>query len=219
MSSLISDRQGLYDKTLTRDPEQQNLLSLLKGGLGGLTSQENTAFRERGEVGLDRTFTQGQRAMASNSAARGVRGAASTAGLRDLIVDRGAAQGALERDLQLENINIQDKRRTGFGDFLDKLVTGEFDRSNTALTGLEGTLNTARNDELNRTLLNMDAQRREEALRNSTLFGLVGLKGNRRSGADALELEKARLELDKQIAAQQREEFSALLGKLGGASE
>lgn len=216
ISSLIDSRQDEYDRSLARDPEQESLLNLLKGGLGGLTAQENTAFRERGEAGLDRTYAQGARSLASTIGSRGVRGAAATAGLRDLNFDRGAAQGDLERDLQIANIQLQDQRRNDFSGFLDSLITGESDRRGAALSGLESTTASARQDELGRDLINMDAQRREEALKNSTLFGLVGLKGVRRSGKDALALEKERLALDKSIAEQQSREFAALLGSLGG---
>lgn len=207
VADLIAQRKDLYGRSLQRDPDQQALLDLLKGGLGGLTAEENTALRESQEEGINRDFATQLRALASRNAQAGVRGGAAQAGALDLGAERLQAQRGLGMDILAKNIDVQNDRRQAFGDFLNQLVTGEFNRQGGALNSLENTTQGARLDELNRQLFNLGQDEKQQAGRSSTLFGLVGLRGGRRAQKKAFSLEQQRIEAEKEAAAAQREAF------------
>lgn len=197
VQDILNRRKVEADRALQRDPEQASLLETLKSGLGGLTSVENTMMRERAEQGMDTGLSTNLRALAGLQGRSGVRGAAAQAGALDLMAERMLQGRNLERDIQLENINVQDRRRQGYGDFLSDLTNNEFNRRQSTINSLEGSTGIAETGELNRQLFNIGQEDKADALRGSTLFGLVGLRGGRRNTRDALALEKERLELER----------------------
>lgn len=218
VSKLIMGRQTELDSAAERDPEQQALLETMKAGLGGLTAEENTALREQAQAEIDRNYQTQLRDLARLGSARGVRGAAAQAGFGDLGRSRISAQQALENKLLTDNIAIQDARRSGYGSFLDNLISGEFQRREVARGGLERMTEAARLDELNRQLFNLEQQRRMEAGRGSTIFGLVATRGNRRNQKQAVELEKQRIAADaaanQSFFEQQKQNSDAIIGLL-----
>lgn len=192
IADLISGRQRMVDQASQRDPAEERLRAMMEGGLGGLTAEENTALREGAQSEVDRNFASQLRALAGYSGQRGLAGL-SQAGINDLSANRLDAQRNLERDILIKNIDIQNERRKAYGDYLDALVSGEFDRASKARADLEQLTVSARNDELQRELYNQEQGRREADLRSSALFGTAGILANRRNTARALQLEAQRI--------------------------
>jgi hypothetical protein len=233
IAALLADRQSFRDQAGVRSQEQIDALaqrnqaiSGLEAGLGGLTAQENTLFRERGAQGLDQSFATGLRQLAVGRGASGVRGAASQAGALQLGQQRGQAQIGLERDLQLENIAVQDRRRSAFLDALtgrdeqlNLLENREFDRQRGALTDLERSTQLARLDELQREQFNIGQSTAEQAARQATLFGLVGLRGNRRAQDQAFDLQQQQINNTASANAAQANAIAGLNGGGGGSDE
>lgn len=218
-SDIITRRKAAADAAMQRDPEMARMLEVFKGGLGGLTSEQNTMARERGEQGLDTSFMTNLRALSGAQRGSGVRGAAAQAGVMDMGRDRMTQQRGLERDLQLENINVQDRRRGEYGGFLNNLLGTEFSQRQGSLNALESTVGLARGDELNRELFNIGQGDKSDALRGSTMFGLVGLRGSRRATQEAVALERERLEMERanaqkmyEVAMQQAEAYKGMMG-------
>jgi hypothetical protein len=216
VSDILGARNQAYQDSLKRDPETARLLKLLEGGLGGLTATENTLMRERGEEGLDRGLQTNLRALAGVQRGSGVRGAAANASLMDMNRERLMAGRGLERDIQLENINVQDRRRAGYGSQLESVLGREFGQRQSALGALEGSTGLARADELQREMFNIGQDQNTAALRGSTMFGLVGLRGGRRATAEAVALEKERLAAEREWAAQQHSAVLAQIDAMKG---
>ena len=141
-------------------------------------------------------FQGGQRALARAQARSGVQGAAGAAQFRDLNRDRlGATQG-MERDILLENINVQDRRRQALSDLIQQQEGREFSQQNTALQGLQGLTAAARNDELEREQFNIGQQANLVAGQQALYFGGMGIAGAKRNA-----LANARAEQQQEAAA------------------
>jgi hypothetical protein len=216
IQDILDQRKANVERAQQRDPEMERMLEVMRGGLGGLTAQENTMMRERGEQGMETSLQTSLRSLAGLQGRSGVRGAAAQAGAMDLLAERLMKQKELERDLQLENINVQDRRRAGYGDLLSNVLGTEFNQRQSTLNALEGSTGLARTDELNREMFNIQQGESADALRNSTLFGLVGLRGGRRATKDALELERERLEVERENAKMAQEAIMAQIAAFSG---
>lgn len=216
VNDILARRKAEADRAQTRDADAQALLETLQGGLGGLTSQENTWMRERGEQGLDRGLQTNLRSLAGVQRGSGVRGAAGQAGTLELLAERLMQGKNLERDIQLENIAVQDNRRNNYGSFLNNLLGTESANRMGTLNALEQSTGLARTDELSREMFNIGQQQSADALKNSTLFGLVGLRGGRRATKQAMEMEQKRIDLEREIAQNAQSAIMAQIEALKG---
>lgn len=180
-TGLINSAQSAYQASLSRDPAQAQLLAQLQGGQGGLTTTENTALRENAEAGLESQLQTALRTLGIENAGRGAFGGTAQAGALDLLRGRAEQQRGIERDIIGQNIALKESRQQRLGDFLSDLVGGESERQRGALSDVSGLTAgaQARQDALEQ--YNLEQEAREQANRNSVIFGLAGAAGNRRA--------------------------------------
>lgn len=180
ISNLIADAQGAYQATQTRSPEMERFLAMQEAGLSGLTAEENQALRETAMENLNRGFQQAQRQMAVQQAGSGVRGASAAAQAMGLQRQLMGDTRGLERDLLINNIDIQNQRRDAYGELLRGVETDQFNRQKDAFGTFADLVggNQARTDELN--LFNLGQGEKERALAQGGLMGFAGLLDARR---------------------------------------
>lgn len=184
MQNLINQQQAFADLAGTRSADSQMSIDLAKQGLGGLSAAENDALRARGFEGLNRAFQGGQRALARFQGRGGAGGFGSAAGFgqfRDLARDRMAGVQGLERDIMLENINIQNQRRNALANLIGATEGREFGQQQQALQGVQALTTGARQDELAREQFNLGQQDKLLAGQQALMFGGMGLVDARRN--------------------------------------
>lgn len=179
--NLINQQQAFTDQAGVLSDEAKKALSLAEGGLGGLTAAENDALRARGFEGLNREFQGGLRQLASAQGRAGVTGAAGTAGVADLIRGRLDGVGALERDILLSNIDVQDRRRQGFADLVNTLDTNRFNQQSQALDRLGALTSAAQDAQLQREIFNLGQNEKLLSGQQSLFFGGQGILDARRT--------------------------------------
>lgn len=184
-----------------RSAEMQETLAMSKGGLGGLTAAENEALRARGYEELNRQFMGGQRALANLQARSGVQGAAASAQFQDLMRQRGQQASAMEQDIMLKNIAVQDQRRQAF----------------------QNLLRTAEQDELARQQFNIGQQANLLAGQQALYFGGAGLVNQLMEQQRQRRMEQAQLEAirEGQIAQSQayQNAYGQMMGMYGGQNK
>jgi hypothetical protein len=169
-ADVIARARNQADQAGQRSAEMQSTLDLMKGGLAGLNSAENTAIREQAQREVDR---KRQAAIeAANSAARtgGLRGGAKQAALRGANRDAMMAQADMEQKNLISNIDIQDRRRTGYADTLSREEGNEFGRGNAALNTLGSAVGGAEERESQRMQSARDAYRSTLSLAEQNEF-------------------------------------------------
>ena len=182
----------------SRSAEMQEALAMSKGGLGGLTAAENEALRARGYEELNRQFMGGQRALANLQARSGIRGAAAGAQFQDLMRQRGQQASAMEQDIMLKNIAVQDQRRQAF----------------------QNLLRTAEQDELARQQFNIGQQANLLSGQQALFFGGAGLAGQLMEQQRQRRLEREQMEAIRQgqlaQASAYQNAYSNMMGMYGG---
>ena len=118
-----------------RSQEMADTLALMKQGLAGLSAPENQAMREQAQREVDRKQQAAIESVQNAARSTGMRGGSVRAGERNARRDGMMAQADLEQKGLLANIDIQDKRRTAYGDQLSGVENDEFDRGR--LSGLD----------------------------------------------------------------------------------
>lgn len=116
----VFDPETFKELTPAQQAATQEYLDTLKAGQSGLTAVENQAIREAAGRELQARLATQNRQLALANARSGVRGAAATAGARDLSREAIEAQRRQEQDLLIQNIAIQDARRAQYGDALNQ---------------------------------------------------------------------------------------------------
>jgi len=181
-----------------RSAEMQETLAMSKGGLGGLTAAENEALRARGYEELNRQFMGGQRALANLQARSGVQGAAASAQFQDLMRQRGQQAMAMEQDIMLKNIAVQDQRRQAF----------------------QNLLRTAEQDELARQQFNIGQQANLLSGQQALFFGGAGLAGQLMEQQRQRRLEREQMEAIRQgqlaQASAYQNAYANMMGMYGG---
>ena len=181
-----------------RSAEMQETLAMSKGGLGGLIAAENEALRARGYEELNRQFMGGQRALANLQARSGVQGAAASAQFQDLMRQRGQQAMAMEQDIMLKNIAVQDQRRQAF----------------------QNLLRTAEQDELARQQFNIGQQANLLSGQQALFFGGAGLAGQLMEQQRQRRLEREQMEAIRQgqlaQASAYQNAYANMMGMYGG---
>lgn len=116
----VFDSSTFAPITPAQQAAQQEYLDQLKAGQAGLNTVENQALREAAGREMQARLATQQRQLAIANARGGVRGAAATAGNRDLGREALDQQRQQEQDLLLQNVSIQDARRAQYGQALNQ---------------------------------------------------------------------------------------------------
>lgn len=129
-ADLLDRSKNLVNTAGTLPADVALALEKMKSGLGGLTSEENTALYESLMGEVNRSFQGAQRDIAASGAASGV---ANPSLLRTAADDylRGKIEGA--QKVLVANADIQDRRLGAFGDYADSVNQNAFTRSRDAL--------------------------------------------------------------------------------------
>lgn len=133
-----------------RSEEMKKILSVMEGGLAGLSAEENAQLRGRATRELQRKEEQLRTEFAQTAARSGIRGRA-LAGSLEQIGRLGMQETAdAEANLLEKNIDIQDKRRAQYADTLSAAETNEFDRGQRAREAYGNALSGAETSEYDR---------------------------------------------------------------------
>lgn len=184
-ADVIKRAQNQADVAGQRSAEMQATLDLMKGGLAGLNSQENQAIREQAQREVDRKRQAALEQVQSAARAGGMRGGAVNAGNRAANRDAMMAQADMEQKNLISNIDIQDRRRTGYADTLGREENAQFARGNTALNTLEGAVGGAEGRESQRMQSARDAYRNQLSVTEQNEFdqrSTAGVNFNNRVG-------------------------------------
>jgi len=160
-ADVIARARSQADVAGQRSAEMQSTLDLMKGGLAGLNATENQAIREQAQKEVDRKRQAALEQVQSAARAGGMRGGAANAGARAANRDAMMAQADMEQKNLISNIDIQDRRRTGYADTLGREEGNEFDRGNTALNTYGNQVQGAEQNESQRMQSARDAYRNQ----------------------------------------------------------
>lgn len=166
----------------SRSQETKDILGKLASGMDGLTAAENQGMREQAQREVDRQYQGALRNLATQQARSGVRGASATAQNINTERARGQQQSELEQDIMLKNIDIQDRRRGAYADYLAGTEASEFGRRMDA-EGMYGDLMANRNEYtqgINR--FNIGQAEKDKLGRIAGTLGLSNLRSTRRYG-------------------------------------
>jgi hypothetical protein len=146
-----------------RSDEMKGIIEMMKNGLAGLNSQENQAIREQGQREVDRQYANTVRDLGRAQRRGNVLGAASAAQTLNAGRQRSEQQSQLEQDLQVRNIDVQDRRRGDFANVLGGQEQQEFGRAAQA-----------RNEFYDLSKFNVGQTDKDRAALATTLTGLTG---------------------------------------------
>lgn len=149
-TDLLSKAKNQMATAGQRSADMAEVLNLMKNGLAGLNSQENQAIREQAQREVDRKRQAALEQVSSAARMGGLRGGAKQAGMRSANRDAMMAQADMEQKNLISNIDIQDKRRTGYADSLGRAENSEFDRGNQAMNTYGNFLGDAESSEFDR---------------------------------------------------------------------
>ena len=175
LTSILAERQKQYDMAGQIDPMVQELINLRKAGLEGLNSQEMTAAREEGEMGLNRSLGTALRTLRTSQLGGGPRGGASMIGALPIVSNFANEQGALERKLILDNYGAKQTALGNYSDLIQSVDQNRYARQQQTLDSLSGDTSGFYNDLMRNRLA---AQQAADATRQ----GYMGLQ---QSGAGA----------------------------------
>ena len=149
-TDVISRAKNAADVAGRRSEQMAGVLKLMEGGLAGLNASENQAIREQAQREVDRKRQTAVEAAQTAARTGGLRGGAKQAALRGANRDAMMAQADMEQKNLVSNIDIQDKRRTGYADTLNTAENSEFDRGDRALNTYGETVSDAEASEFDR---------------------------------------------------------------------
>lgn len=146
----LSRLESEVERAQQRSQETRDILSTLQGGLAGLNASENVALREQAQREVDRQYQGAVRDLTKAQARFGARGASAAAQLSNTQRQRMDTQSQLEQDLLVRNIDVQDRRRGQYADYLRALEGDESARRSLALGQYTDQLNTLEGEEFGR---------------------------------------------------------------------
>lgn len=162
-----------------RSDEMKQVLGIMQQGLSGLSAPENQALREQAQKSLDTQYQTSLHQQQLSAARSGVRGGAATAQAQNLDQMRINAQGDMEQKNLVDNIAIQDKRRSEYANQVSGQEDKEFGRVKDAT------------DRLNKDkLVNIDQSNAETASRVGAVAGMVGYGQSKKNTAREYKLAK-----------------------------
>lgn len=126
----VSDEEAAQLRNLqqaqARTAETQSILDMMKGGLAGISAEENTALRENAKAATDSAF---QTAIGNiQRQAAGRRNIFTSAALAKANQDFTKTRAIQENDLAVKNLDIQDQRRNAYASTLGQAEEREAQR-------------------------------------------------------------------------------------------
>lgn len=134
----LKDYERAYHQAGTTPREIQDVINRFKGGLEGYTAAENTALREQASRGIDEEFRNQVRQAQAAAAGRGVRGASLGAQINALGRTRTLAEGDLQQDLFVKNIDEKYKRLGDYSNLVREHENRMFGRKDAARDKYQG---------------------------------------------------------------------------------
>lgn len=185
-----------------RSAEMTDLLNLFKGGLQGLNAEENTALRESSQREVNREYETGMYELQKAQSRNRTRSAASNRQVMDANRNKFNDTASNEQDLLLKNMDVQDKRRSAYGDALTGAEKNEFDRTQDALRSFSDALGSTENREdariyntrnqfLDSSKFNIDQSGKDKAAKVAGATGLLGLAYTERNNNRNYKLTKS----------------------------
>lgn len=159
----LSRYKSLYDTTTFRDPDQTDVMAKMKAGLDGYTSEENQAFREQQQRGVNSDYATSAAQLARAQSRGKVYGAAGVAQKANLITSTQNSKDNLEQDLLIKNADEKDRRLQEYGQYGQKLDQQEFDNRAAATKGYGDEESSLRGEELDREKVNLGQSNAELA--------------------------------------------------------
>lgn len=110
--------------------EEQEVLDMMRAGLGGYNSPEVQAMRESARQEINRDYKLQQAQALQNAARYQQRGGLANAMMQDAGQNRTLATGNLERDLLIKNADEAQRRKEGFANLVRTTEDARFGRQN-----------------------------------------------------------------------------------------
>lgn len=174
-ADFLANRRAISQVAGQRSGQMQDVLAQREAGLGGYTSPEYGAMRQKAYEGFQNQMQTGLRGLARAQGNNRVSGAAAAAQNARFQQSGAASAAQAERDLMLQNINERQNRLGQYEQSLTGAEGTEWNRLQQALQGEEGTMNQIRGDELGREQFNIGQLQREKAGQLQSMLGMAGL--------------------------------------------
>lgn len=175
MADLLAGRRATADYAGSRSAGTQDVLDRRYAGLGGYSSPEYGALRQRAYEGFQNQVATGKRDLLRSQAANRVSGDAATAGLKRYMDTANAEAARAERDIMLADINERQNRLGAYEQSLGSAEGNEWARQMQANDALQQLTQGIEADELARQQYNNQQFQREKAGQLQAMLGYAGI--------------------------------------------
>lgn len=182
-----------------RSADVTEFIDRSRAGLEGYTAPENQAMLEQQMRGVNQGYMQGADRLSRDAAKLGIRGG-SLAALRGK-VEKQAARGESEarQNLFVKNADEKQERLSQFGQAVQGVEQGEYDRDRQSTGDYYDTLSKMRADELDREKTNINQVNAERSGQAATYFGGLERGASNRAQAEERKMNKNYYNLAKSM--------------------
>jgi hypothetical protein len=182
VQNVIDESHERYESSKEYSPEVAEAITMLQGGLGGLTAQENNAIRDNAAASMNAAFSTSMRDIMGRNARFGIRGGVAANPMATLGRDYMGQRRAFENQMLVDNINVQDNRRNAYTNFLNTANAQRLANNQNAFNTYSNLVGNADAAMREAERFNIGQQEQDLQKRISGISGIAGVIGANRAG-------------------------------------